>query len=163
MVKMNSQTKIIVFTAVALTMVDLTARYFMTPRVVVANTSDVITAREIRLVDDNGNLRAHLYTDENTEPGFLLYDRNGVNRAQLDTFQNIPSLILSRPDGQRSTYYGMDTEGRSIFDMYGDNGEDLASIDVTGRKPTFSGSAAYISNGNTTLDFSGDHASIVIK
>ncbi|MDX1934377.1 MAG: hypothetical protein SFU56_17375 [Capsulimonadales bacterium] len=131
MVKMNSQTKIIVFTAVALTAIDLSVRFLMIYGHRCPSGSDgVLTAREIRLVDDQGNLRAHLRTDENREPGLVLYDRNNVNRLQLDTWQNVPSLILHRPDGQRSTYYGMDTEGMAIFDMYGGLQETLFSVNA---------------------------------
>ena len=153
MVKMNSQTKIIVFTAIALTAVDLSVRYAMMQRMALSNVQGgVITAREIRLLDNDGNLRANLRTDENGEGGLVLYDRNGVNRAQLDTWQNIPSLILSRPDGQRSTYYGMDTEGKAMFDMYGDNQETLASMNVTGDRPSFfSSSNVVLSNGNMVI------------
>src|SRR5690242_161431 len=119
--KMNSQTRIIVFTAVALTAVDLAVRGFLAQHVApvaftcpAMQSSDVVTAREFRLVDKDGNLRAHVYTDENGEPGMVLYDRNGTNRAQFDTFQSVPSVILNSPEGGRSTYFGMDENGRSI-------------------------------------------------
>jgi hypothetical protein len=143
--KMNSQTRIIVFTAVALTAVDLAVRGFLAQRAApvaftyaaLQTSSDVVTAREFRLVDKDGNLRAHVYTDENGEPGMVLYDRNGTNRAQFDTFQSVPSVILNSPDGGRSTYFGMDENGRSILNMYGSHGEELASMDVTGSQPVF--------------------------
>ena len=143
--KMNSQTRIIVFTAVALTAVDLAVRGFLAQRTATPvafsypamQASDVVTAREFRLVDKDGNLRAHVYTDENGEPGMVLYDRNGTNRAQFDTFQSVPSVILNGPDGGRSTYFGMDENGRSILNMYGNHGEELASMDVTGSQPVF--------------------------
>jgi len=143
--KMNSQTRIIVFTAVALTAVDLAVRGFLAQRAApvaftysaLQTSSDVVTAREFRLVDKDGNLRAHVYTDENGEPGMVLYDRNGTNRAQFDTFQSVPSMILNSPDGGRSTYFGMDENGRSILNMYGNHGEELASMDVTGSQPVF--------------------------
>lgn len=143
MVKMNSQTKIIVFTAVALTAVDLSVRSWMMQRVAPVNTqAGVITAREIRLVDNNGNLRADMTTDENSEAGLIMYDRNGVNRLQLDTWDNIPSLILNRADGLRSTYYGMDTDGRLQFVDYSNSREMLFSPN---------NGNMVISNGNTSL------------
>jgi hypothetical protein len=153
MVKMNSQTKIIVFTAISLTAVDLSVRYWMMQRTPPAAVQgDIITAREIRLVDNDGNLRAHMTTDENGEAGLVLYDRNGVNRAQLDTWQDIPSLILYRPDGQRSTYYGMDTDGKSMLDMYGDSQETLASLNVTGQRPSFFSNDSNVTvSGNTVV------------
>jgi hypothetical protein len=161
--KMNSQTRIIVFTAVALTAVDLAVRGFLAQRTaapvavtcpVMQASGDVVTAREFRLVDQDGNPKAHIYTDENGEPGMVLYDRSGTNRAQLDTFQSVPSLILNSPDGGRSTYFGMDENGRSILNMYGNHGEELASMDVTGSQPVF------YTNMGGGLNFSGNAISI---
>lgn len=127
---MNSQTRIIVATAVALTFVDLGVRALFLNRT--PQTGDVLTAREIRLVDDRGNLRAHLYTDENSEPGLIMYDRNDTERLQLDTWEHIPSLILNRPDGARSTYYGMNDDGSALFHMYDDGGSTRVSLDAMG-------------------------------
>jgi hypothetical protein len=127
--KMTDQTKIIVCTAVALVGVDLAVRAMMTPKAVFVNTTgDVVTAREFRMVDERGNLRLHMYTDQNSEPGIVLYDREGRKRAQLDSFETIPSLILYNPNGERSTYYGMDYQGRSILHMYGDSGDGGAPL-----------------------------------
>jgi hypothetical protein len=139
--RMNSQTRIIVFTAIALTAVDLAVRGLIAQRTHVYHVTrgggDVVTAREFRLVDDNGNLRAHMYTDERGEPGLVLYDRTGTRRAQFDTFDSVPSVILCAPDGAWSSYYGMDQNGLGIFDMFGPSGETRASMDVTGRRDTF--------------------------
>jgi hypothetical protein len=126
--RMNDQTKIIVCTAVALVGVDLAVRALMTPRAVHVQTGDVVTAREFRLVDESGNLRAHMYTDGNSEPGLIMYDREGRRRAQLDSFETVPSLILYNPNGERSTYYGMDFQGRSILNMYGDHGDNQSPV-----------------------------------
>jgi hypothetical protein len=116
---MNDQTKIIVGTAVVLVGIDLAVRAFLPPKVVyVGQTRDVVTAREFRLTDDNGRLRAHLFTDQQGEPGLVLYDRMERPRAQLDTWDTIPSLILYSPDGQRSSYFGMDDLGKSMIHMY---------------------------------------------
>ncbi len=148
--RMTEQTRIIVCTAVALVGVDLAVRALMMPRVVNVQTGDVITAREIRLVDNNGNLRAHLYTNGNSEPGLVMYDRENRPRAQLDSFETIPSLILYNENGGRSTYYGMDFQGRSILNMYGDedNGNPLASMSVSQEQGT-PGFSFY--NSNQTL------------
>jgi hypothetical protein len=147
--RMNSQTRIIVFTAIALTAVDIAARGLIAQRTQVVhvyrNANEVVTAKEFRLVDDSGNLRAHMFTDEQGEPGLVLYDRTGMKRAQFDTFDAVPSVILCSPDGSWSSYYGMDNNGLGIFDMFGAGGETLASMDVTGRRATFTGSAP----GNT--------------
>lgn len=155
--RMNDQTKIIVFTAVALVGVDLAVRAMMMPRAVQVQTGDVVTAREFRLVDDNGNLRAHLYTDGNSEPGLIMYDREGRRRAQLDSFETIPSLILYNEQGERSTYYGMDFQGRSILNMYGESGDNsspLASMSVSEEQgvPGFT----FNSTGGQTLRISGE-------
>lgn len=123
MERLNFQTKVIVATAIALTAFDLTVRGFMAQRApVAAQTGDVITAREIRLVDQSGNLRAQFYTDENTESGLVMYDRDGVRRAQLDTFQQVPSLMLFQPDGARSSYFGIKNEGGGVLQMYDGSG-----------------------------------------
>lgn len=132
--KMTEQTKIIVCTAVALVGVDLAVRALMMPKTVHVRTGDVVTAREFRLVDESGAVRLHMYTDGNSEPGIVLYDRAGRKRAQLDTFETIPSLILFNEREQRSTYYGMDFQGRSLLHMYGENNDSqnpVASISVS--------------------------------
>lgn len=136
--RMNEQTRIIVLTAVALTAVDLTVRgiFFrrsMPVTSVAQQAGDVVTAREFRLVDNDGNLKAHVYTDENGEPGIVLYDRNGTRRAQLDTFQQVPSLLLFNPEGAWSSYFGMDEKGLGILDMYDQSGSrPAASMSVSG-------------------------------
>lgn len=121
--KMTEQTKIIVCTAVALVGVDLAVRALMMPKAVSVRSGDVVTAREFRLVDESGNVRIHMYTDGNREPGIVLFDRAGRKRAQLDTFETIPSLILYNEQEGRSTYYGMDYQGRSVLHMYNENGD----------------------------------------
>jgi hypothetical protein len=121
--KMTEQTKIIVCTAVALVGVDLAVRALMMPKTATVRSGDVVTAREFRLVDADGNVRLHMYTDGAREPGIVLYDRAGRKRAQLDTFETIPSLILFNENEGRSTYYGMDYQGRSVLHMYDENAD----------------------------------------
>ena len=60
----------------------------------------------------------------------------------------MPSVILCSPDGSWSSYYGMDNNGLGIFDMFGSSGETLASMDVTGRRPTFTSE-----NSNVSVTF----------
>lgn len=148
MEKLNFQTKVIVATAIALTAVDLAARAFLTQRTVYVRSGDVVTAREFRLVDESGSLRAHLYTDENSEPGLVLYDREGTRRAQFDTFEQIPSVMLFQPDGVQSSYYGMDTQGRGIFSLYDSTGNiPEMSMSLSNETP----SNAPISSGVTSF------------
>ena len=128
--RMNDQTRIIVATAVALTVVDLGVRSLFLNRTPAQANAGVIVAREIKLVDDQGNLRAHMYTDENSEPGMVMYDRANTQRLQIDTWEQVPSLILNRPDGERSTYYGMDSNGLAQFSMYGMDGGSRVSMDA---------------------------------
>jgi hypothetical protein len=148
--RMNSQTRIIVFTAIALTAVDLAARSLIAQRTQVfhvnRNGGEVVTAKEFRLVDNDGNLRAHLFTDENNEPGLVLYDRNGTKRAQLDTFDAVPSLILLSPEGLWSSYFGMDRQGLGVLDMFGPNGSNdlpLTSMSASGQRATMNGNANF--------------------
>ncbi|GAB4467753.1 MAG: hypothetical protein OHK0029_39780 [Armatimonadaceae bacterium] len=133
--KMNDQTKIIVCTAVALVGIDLMVRALMPPKVVyIGANPDSVTTHELRLTDKQGNLRAHLYTDSQGEPGLVLYDRAGRTRAQLDTWEAVPSLILFNPNGQRSTYFGMGFDGKAILNMYGERGDweaPVASMSVS--------------------------------
>ena len=138
---MNSQTKVIVLTALALATVDIGVRggwFARTPPVLTCSESaGVVTAREFRLVDASGNLRAHLYTDESGEPGLVLYDRTGARRAQFDTFDSVPSVILNAPDERHSAYFGMDRQGQSVLSMYDENGAQMAAMDTTGTQPVF--------------------------
>jgi hypothetical protein len=100
---MNTQTKIIVATAVVLVAIDLLGRAFLPVR-----GGSVVSAREFRLVDSHGQSRAVLTTDRNGEPGLVMYDNDGQNRLQLDTFQHVPSLLLRDENEARRVYFGMD-------------------------------------------------------
>lgn len=157
MVKMNSQTKIIVFTAVALTAVDLSARYWMMRTMTPTAPAGVVTAREIRLVDNNGNLRAQMTTDENSEAGLVMFDRNNVKRLQLDTWDNIPSLILHRDNGQRATYYGMEPDGQAHLDMLGDHNNVLATMGTVGGSPTV------FTNREDNIVIESNHTGLTIR
>ena len=44
---------------------------------------DVITAKQIRLVDDQGNTRALLYTDKESGSSFHLFGENGTSQVAL--------------------------------------------------------------------------------
>ena len=92
---MNTQTRIIVATAILLVAIDLAVRAFLPVR------GGVVSAREIQLVDRLGRPRAVLTTDAKGEPGLLMYDAAGRRRLQLDTFQNVPSLILNDENEDR--------------------------------------------------------------
>lgn len=137
--KMNDQTKVIVACTIALISVDIAVRggwiSHQPPMSSCTDCAGTVTARELRLVDADGNLKAHMYTDESGDPGLILYDRDGLRRAQLDTFDQIPSLILNGPDERHSAYFGMDEAGKSFLTMYGENGEQIVSMDATGTQP----------------------------
>ena len=129
---LNSQTRIILATAAALAVVDIAVRVIPFNHNSAA-TGNVVTASEFRLVDQWGNERATLAMDGNGEPGFKLFDRNGTMRAQLDTFENTPSLILCDKEGARRTYFGMDNDtGSGILDMYDQSGASLANMSLDG-------------------------------
>jgi hypothetical protein len=112
MVRMTDQTKIIVATAVALVIVDIAVRLFLPTRTVVIRDTqargDVLTVRQLRVVDDNGNIKAQLKVNSDGEPGLLMWDRTGTERLQLDTFHQVPSLILLDENQNRRVYFGMD-------------------------------------------------------
>jgi len=113
MERMTSQTQIIVATAFALAITDIAVRVLLPTRTVVVhqvnnNSGDVLTVRQLRVVDDNGNVKAELKVNSEGNPGLMLWDNTGVERLQLDTFRQVPSLILLDEGGNRRVYFGMD-------------------------------------------------------
>ena len=124
MTRMNSQTKIIVATACALAVVDIAVRLFAPTRTIVVRPGgasvDTLTVRTLHIVDNNGESRVTLNVDDSGEPGMVMRDRNGINRLQLDTWQNTPSLILNTRDGNRSVYFGMENgSGQGLYQSRG--------------------------------------------
>lgn len=115
MVRMNPQTKIIVATAAVLVAIDIAVRLLIPARMVVVQQaspviSDVVTARQLRIVDDSGNAKVVIKLDSNNEPGMQMFDHDGNERLQLDTWRETPSLILMDRNEQQRVYFGMDTE-----------------------------------------------------
>jgi hypothetical protein len=131
--RLNSQTRIIVATAIALAGIDIAVRVATAPK---SCTTDVVTAREFRLTDDRGNVRMTIQTDANGEPGMRMYDQNGALRLQLDSWQNTPSLILLDRDENRRVYYGMNNEdGSGLMSVYAPDGSTIATLDASGDRP----------------------------
>jgi hypothetical protein len=128
MERMTTQTKIIVATAAALALVDIAVRAFLPARTVVireANTNaNVLTVRQLRIVDNNGEIKMDLKVNSNGDPGMLMFDSTGTERLQLDTFQNIPSLILMDSSEKRRVYFGM--ERATGEGLYQNHDEDEA-------------------------------------
>jgi hypothetical protein len=157
--KLNSQTRIIVGTAAALAAVDIAVRLIpMNHNPIIAPSGGVVVAREFHLVDQYGNDRALISLDGNGDPGIRLIDRTGTVRAQLDTFDATPSLILCDPNGQRRTYFGMDNDsGNGVLDLYNNEGQSLAGIHLDGNAGHFTSSDA---NGATQIIGSGETISI---
>ena len=132
MERMTTQTKIIVATAAVLAVVDIAVRAFLPARTVVireANTNaNVLTVRQLRIVDDSGEVKMDLKVNSNGDPGMLMFDSTGTERLQLDTFQNIPSLILLDQAENRRVYFGMDSgSGDGVYNTY--TSEDAVSHD----------------------------------
>ena len=145
--KMTGQTRIIVFTAMALAATDIAVRLHQAPA---CSSGKVVSAQEFRLVDRSGNARAIMSIDGNNEPGIQLLDKNGEVRAQLDTWDSTPSLILNGANGQRRVYFGMDNEsGGGILDMYKPNGAEAATLKVNGATPRFTLNGADAFNNTT--------------
>lgn len=126
MTRMNGQTKIIVATACCLALVDIAVRALVpapgfnscSTCPALTNGDGIVTARAVRLVDDNGSVRGLWNTDEKGEPALWMYDRNGVTRIELDTTENTPSLSLHDTDGNRRVYFGMNREdGSGLYRM----------------------------------------------
>jgi hypothetical protein len=122
MERMTTQTKIIVATAAVLAVVDIAVRAFLPARTVVireGNTSGTLTVRQLRIVDEAGNIKMDLKVNRDGDPGLLMFDSTGTERLQLDTFQNIPSLILMDQDENRRVYFGMERDsGEGAYHTY---------------------------------------------
>jgi hypothetical protein len=58
-----------------------------------ADTTGVVTAREIRVVDQRDSVRAAILVDENG-PRLRLFDESGNNRAALALNSGVPALVL---------------------------------------------------------------------
>lgn len=139
MTSMNAQTRIIVATAAALAAIDIAVRLLLPT----GASGGVVSAREIRLVDALGRSRAVLKVDASGEPGLLMYDRNGSQRLQLDTFQHVPSLILNDENEDRRVYFGMDDR----------TGDGLYQIrDAEGSWNSISGVGSLTAEGQTLAD-----------
>lgn len=111
MERMTTQTKIIVATAAALAVVDIAVRAFLPARTIIIHegnsNANVLTVQQLRIVDNAGNVKMNMKVNSNGDPGLLMFDSTGTERLQLDTFQNIPSLILMDQDENRRVYFGM--------------------------------------------------------
>ena len=134
--RMNSQTRIIVATAFVLAAVDIGVRLHTAPRSV---QNDVVTAREFRLTDDRGNVKATLSVDRAGEPGLKMYDRSGALRLQLDTYETTPSIIFFDRDENRRAYYGMGSpDGDGELTMLSPGGREVATLRVDGDRSLLS-------------------------
>lgn len=151
--KMTGQTRVILGTAIALAAVDIAVRLHQPRPVLVNGSSEVVTAREFRLVDKDGNTRIAMSIDDNNEPGIRLYDRSGQVRAQLDTWQQTPSLILNGPDGSRRVYFGMDSQGGGMLDMLNPDGSEMVTVDATDGTPRVT---LHDENGSTRASLNVD-------
>ena len=127
MERMTTQTKIIVATAAVLAVVDIAVRAFLPTRTVVvhemaapANTNaSVLTVRQLQIVDESGQVKMDMKVNSQGNPGILMFDSSGTERLQLDTFQDIPSLILMDSNENRRVYFGMDSgSGSGTYQNY---------------------------------------------
>lgn len=131
MERMTTQTKIIVATAAVLAVVDIAVRAFLPARTVVireaapapvmmtGQSADVLTVRQLRIVDESGNVKIDMKVNSNSDPGILMFDNSGTERLQIDTFQGIPSLILNDEQENRRVYFGMDSSsGDGSYQTY---------------------------------------------
>jgi hypothetical protein len=132
MERMTTQTKIIVATAAVLAVVDIAVRAFLPARTVVireaspvsavTQSADVLTVRQLRIVDGEGNVKIELKVNGNNDPGMLMFDNKGTERLQLDTFQGVPSLILNDDQELRRVYFGMSSStGEGMYQTYDDS------------------------------------------
>jgi hypothetical protein len=128
---MNTQTRIIVGTAFALAAVDIAVRGLaLRQQAPVVTNNNIVTAREFRLVDNNGKIKATMSTDREGNPGILLFDQSGNRRLQIDSYQDVPSLMLFGPQGERRAYYGMNADGSSLVQMLDENQNVSAEMNM---------------------------------
>ncbi len=160
--KLTGQTRVIVFTAMALVAVDIAVRVNQRP-MLNAPSGDTVVAKEFRLVDDNGNTRIRMSIDGDNEPGIELFDRNGLVRAQLDTWENTPSLILNGPNGDQRVYFGMNGKDTGLLTI--DNGANrpAISIDASSQMPRIMLTDPETGNVSTVLDGKGNMTSLNIN
>ena len=158
--KMTGQTRVIVLTAMALIAVDIAVRVHQRPVMLNAPSGDTVVAKEFRLVDNDGNTRIRMSIDGNNEPGIVLLDRNGLVRAQLDTWQNTPSLILNGPSGAQRVYFGMDGKDSGMLNIDNGDGRPAISIDGTTAVPRILLTDPETGNVSTVLDGKGTMTSL---
>ena len=126
MERMTTQTKIIVATAAVLAVVDIAVRAFLPTRTVVVHetapanaNASVLTVRQLRIVDESGEVKMDMKVNSQGNPGILMFDSSGTERLQLDTFQDIPSLILMDSNENRRVYFGMESgSGDGTYQNY---------------------------------------------
>ena len=136
MQRWSKETRIIIACAVLLAALDIYVRFATAPKAV---SSSVVSTQELRLTDRHGNVRAVMSTDRDGEPGFMMYDKNGVVRLQLDTFETTPSLILMDENGERRAYYGMSSPtGDGELTFTNPDGSNAASLMINGNASSFS-------------------------
>lgn len=157
--KLTGQTRVIVFTAMALATVDIAVRVNQRPVMLNAPSGDTVVAKEFRLVDNNGNTRIQMSIDKNNEPGIVLFDRNGLVRAQLDTWENTPSLILTGPNGNKRAYFGMDGKDTGLLMLDNGDGRPAISIDASSNMPRIFMTDPETGNLSTVLDGRGQTTS----
>ena len=135
--KLNGQTRVIVATAVALALVDIGVRLLPARTAPLAVSSNgVVTAREFRLVDEGGNVRATVSLDAAGDSGVKLYNRDGALRAQIDTWKDTPSVVLYDRQGQERTYLGMDRQScLPLLSLHGDDASRAISLGVSDNGP----------------------------
>lgn len=163
---MNSQTRILVCTAFALAAVDIAVRgagLFQNRYSGRHHDHRVVTAQEFRLTDKSGNTRATLGVDDEGNTGFLLYDRSGTVRAKLDTFDDVPSLILCDPRGEHRVYVGMEQDGSGLVQMYGENGNTITELDTSEGRPTMQFFNRNGSNHTRSFTFSSSSSDVTIR
>ncbi|MES2464030.1 MAG: hypothetical protein V4671_25950 [Armatimonadota bacterium] len=158
--KLTGQTRVIVFTAMALVAVDIAVRVNQHPVMLNAPSGDTVVAKEFKLVDNDGNTRIKMSIDENNEPGIVLLDRSGLVRAQLDTWQNTPSLILNGPNGDQRVYFGMDGKDTGLLNIDNGSGRPAISIDASTRTPRITLTDPDTGNISTVLDGKGSMTSL---
>jgi hypothetical protein len=89
-----------------------------------------IRTKELRLVDDDGQDRAVLSTDEKgTFLSFVDESHNGRTRLGL-TQAGLATLVLARADGQQNFSISVEPEGRVILEGYDNSGIERFRLEL---------------------------------
>lgn len=96
----------------------------------------VITAEELRLVDEQGTVRARFgLWKPDGRPILYLTDENGKPRLLLNVWHNIPTLTLQDQNGKQRARLYLSSDGNPRIDLNSEDSLAGASLYVFSNQP----------------------------